>query len=513
MRRRDVLRSSVGALALAGLGGSAAALTDDASYAPAGEVAVENTQEVVATPDGSHVAVAAGSGFAMVDVTDPANPTVAAEVGGILGEKDDGPMNNIADVKVDGDRLLVSGPNSGQSEAPRAAVLYDIGDPASPERLDVLEVDHAIHNSFFLDGYAYLTVSDFEFEGPKIVDTAGDGFEVVSEFSITEYDEGWSEVNGFLRSCHDLYVQGDYMYLAQWDAGAFIVDVSDKTSPEVVGRAGGLDMEKLAQLESREPLLQVGYEPPGNAHYVAVDDDASHLYVGAESWDVTSDDDNRGAGGIDVYDITDKAGPEKLTTIHPPGAEDESFQGQFTTSHNFSLADGRLYTSWYYGGVKIHDVSDPANPERLTWWRQPEEARFWGTAVPADADVFVAGNMAGSVMTFPDEAGEMADPPGAFTPPEETDLKTAVDWQSLLGNESTTTTTTDATTTTTTDATTPTAEPTTSTTEPTTATTTEGTNATVDTDSDGSPGFGALTALAGLGVAGARLLGRDADDE
>lgn len=514
MRRRDVLRSSAGALTLAGLGGVATAAQDDASYTPLGEVSIDGTQEVATTPNGEFAAVAAGDGFAMVDVSSPDDPSIAAEHGTLLDDHEDGPMQMVADVKIDGDRLLVVGPNNPprQSALPLAALLYDISDPANPEQLDVLEVDHAIHNSFFADGYAYLTTSDFEYEGAKIVDTSGDAFEVVNEFSIIDVQPKWEEVHGFLRSCHDLYVQGDYMYLAQWDAGTFIVDVSDKTSPELVGRAGGLPAEKLAQVP-RDSLGEVGIEPPGNAHYVAPDADGTHLYVGGESWDATPDDDRRGASGIDVFDISDKSSPEKLTTIHPPGAEDEGRQGQFTTSHNFSVTDDRLYTSWYYGGVMVHDVSDPANPERLTWWRQPEESMFWGAKVAVEGEFFVAGDMNGAMKTFPDEAGEMADPPGVFTPPEETEIVESVQWETYIGDgESTTTESDDLN-----DDSTTTAEPTTD--PPTTEQTTEmdddteAPTETTEDDAGGSPGFGALAAAGGIGLGAARLMANaDSDD-
>ncbi|NHN42102.1 hypothetical protein G9C85_10740 [Halorubellus sp. JP-L1] len=514
MRRRDVLRSSAGALALAGLGGVASAA--EASYAPRGEVAVEGAQEVETTTDGTFAAVAAGDGFAMIDVNDPANPSIASEHGDLLSDHDAGPMQMIADVKIDGDRLLVTGPNNApqQGELVKAALLYDISDPANPTQLDSLTVDHPIHNSFYGDGYAYLTISDFDYEGFKMVDTSGDELEVVSEFSIVDHDDKWEDVHGFLRSCHDLYVQDDVAYLAQWDAGTFMVDVSDPQNPSVIGRAGGLPADELSQV-TRQNLGLVGLQPPGNSHYVRPDEDANYLYKGAESWDGNPDDDKRGASGITVYDISDTANPEEVARIHPPGSEDEGRGGQFTTSHNFSIRGDRLFSSWYYGGVMVHDVSDPANPERLSWWRKPSETMFWGAKVAGDRDFFVAGNMQGSVMTFPTSAGEMSDPPGAFTPPEETSIVTDIDWSKYTASETTTTTTADPTTTepTTTE---PTTEPTTTepTTEPTTASGGDGQTTAGDdttTESSGSPGFGALAAAGGIGLGAARLLADDDD--
>jgi hypothetical protein len=520
MRRRDVLRNSAGALALAGFGGVASA-ADDAAYAPHGEVSIEGTQEVATTPDGNVAAVAAGQGFALVDVSDPANPSIVAERGNLLSEDDAGPMEMIADVKIDGDRLLVTGPNNPprQGQLVKAALLYDISDPANPEQLDVLEVDHAIHNSFYADGYAYLTVSDFQYEGFKMVDTSGDALEVVGQFSITEYDDKWKDVNGFLRSCHDLYVQDDVAYLAQWDAGTFMVDVSDPGNFEVLGRAGGLPADKLSQV-TRENLGTVGIQPPGNSHYVRPGPNANYLYKGAESWDMNQEDDKRGASGITVFDISDTANPKELTTIHPPGAENEGFRGQYTTSHNFDVRGDRLVSSWYYGGVMVHDVSDPANPKRLSWWRKPEESEFWGAKFAGDREFFVAGNYLkdnGGVMTFPVSAGEMENPPGAFTPPEETSLVTELDWSKYTDGQTATTTQQTTTQPTTTEP--ATTEPTTTeptTTEPTTGHSTtateDGDDASTTTASDGSPGFGALAAAGGIGLGAARMLARRDDD-
>ncbi|WP_267641939.1 LVIVD repeat-containing protein [Haloarchaeobius amylolyticus] len=516
MRRRDVLRTGAGVLAASAVGSVATALPTE-SYAPLGSAAVEGTQEVTVGDDGQTAYVANGTGFTAVDVSDPATPTVVADQRDLLADAENGPMKMVADVKVDGDRLLVVGPNSpSRDKLVKAALLYDVSDPANPEQLAVKKVDHPIHNSFFVDGYAYLTRSDFDRESMRIFDVSDDSFTEVSDFGIVDHDERWQDVHGWLRSLHDLWVQGDYAYFANWEAGTFIVDISDKANPEVVSRLGGLDAAKLSQLK-QEDFSRIGIQPPGNNHYVTVDESAETLYVGAESWDLKPDDDTRGASGIDVWDISDKANPEELTTIRAPGSPDESFQGKFTTSHNFDVHDGRLYTSWYYGGVMIHDVSDPASPERLAWWRDPESQQFWGAKFTGDRDFFVAGNMGpgkdntGGLVTFPDTAAEMADPPGVFTAPSNSSRVTESDWPEYVAKQNQTTTTSQSTTAqpTTSDPpeTTTTAEPTTTTSGGTTAT--SGGDGGDDGGSEGStPGFGVLATVAGLGLGAARFLGK-----
>ncbi|WP_435361345.1 LVIVD repeat-containing protein [Haloarchaeobius sp. DFWS5] len=515
MQRRDVLRAGAGALALGAVGTVTSARTPD-PYAPLGETTAAGTMEVTVSGDGQTAFAATGDGFACIDVSDPANPTVVAEQKELLKDEENGPLAHVADVKVDGNRLLVVAPNQpSRNKVTKAALLYDVSDPAKPKQLAVKKVDHAIHNSDLTDGYVYLCRSDFNRESMRTFDVSDDSFTEVSDYGIVDYDEKWKEVHGYLRSLHDLYIQGDYAYWANWEAGTFVVDISDRANPRVVARLGGLDASKLAQVKQQD-FTKIALQPPGNNHYVTVDDAAETLYVGAESWDMNPDDSKRGSSGIDVWDISDLSSPEKLSTVFAPTAPDESRQGKFTTSHNFDVHGGRLYTSWYFGGVMVHDVSDPANPDRLAWWRQPESKMFWGAKFAGDRDFFVAGNMGpgqdndGGVMTFPDRAGEMADPPDVFRAPEESSRVTETDWPDYIQNQKSTTTTSEPTTTqqpTTADPTT--SEPTTtaeSTTTGTTASSGETTATSEESDGGATPGFGLLATLGGLGLGAARLV-------
>lgn len=247
------------------------------------------------------------------------------------------------------------------------------------------------------------------------------GYAEAARWSPLDADEKWSDTHPFTRILHDVYVQGDYAYLAYWDAGTFVVDVSDPTDPSFVSRVGEYSYDELVELSNDRERLQSAYgEAPGNAHYVTVNEDATVMGVGAEGWDDPSTD-ARGPGGIDLYDVSDVADPERKATIEPPEAADETRQGTWVTSHNFDIVGDRLYSSWYQAGVKIHDVSDPANPEQLAWWRKPDEAVFWTAQVAKPGEFFVASSYGvkgatPGLYTFPDRAGEQADPPSLGDP-------------------------------------------------------------------------------------------------
>lgn len=482
MRRRDVLRSAAAAAALPLASTAVTATRTQAAFGPLATVELEGTKEVVVDDAGETAYAATTDGFAAVDVADPENPELLAERTGLLADREDGPLGMIYDVKLDGDTLLVVGPaNATREDTVQGAVRVDVSDPANPRRTGFFETDYPIHNGYLEDGVAYLTANDGAANPAVLVDVSGDAMEELSRWSCVDHDSAWRNVHPYLRSCHDLYVQDGTMYVAYWDAGTWLVDVGDPANPEYVNHFGYYDVDALQDVE--DPGRE-GIALPGNSHYVAVDDDASVLASGAEAWDPDPEDDDAGQGGLDLWDVSDPQNPEKLSFIAPPPTPDGTRRGTWTTSHNFEFRGDRLFTSWYQGGVKIHDVSDPANPEELAWWRQPDQARFW-TARYATGDAFVAGSMMGGedypegVYVFPNRAGEQANPPA------------------LVGDDTTTTATTQPTT----EATTTRPTTTAATTEATTTATTTATTETGGESDGGAPGFGALAALSGVSAA------------
>jgi hypothetical protein len=85
----------------------------------------------------------------------------------------------------------------------------------------------------------------------------------------------------------------------------------------------------------------------------------------------------------------------------------------WTTAHNLDIREETLYTSWYRGGVKRHDVSTPLTPVEESWWLAPDEASFWtAQAVRTGTNgFFVASSRGvddspGRLYTFPDRPGE-----------------------------------------------------------------------------------------------------------
>jgi PGF-CTERM protein len=494
VHRRDALRSGA-ALLGAGLLAPAASASDgtDATFSPRGRLPIRGAKEAVVSDDGSVAYLALTDGYATVDLSDPANPTVLAERRDLLADRDDGPMQGIFDVKLSGGTLAVAGPaNPVRGDALTGVLLVDVSDPADPSQLGFYGTEFAIHNCFFDGSHLYLTGNGAgeDGENPMVsVDARGDEPTEVARWSLAGAIEEWAEVPSAFRTLHDLWVRDGLAALAYWDAGTYLVDVSDPTAPELLGSIEAIPREDLITATNDQYTSS-----PGNHHYVATDEANELLAVGGESWGVDTGDGFRGGpSGIDLYDVSDPAAPTKLSSIEPPETRNPTYSGTWTTSHNFELRDGTLYSSWYQGGVKRHDVSDPANPREASWWADPGTSSFWTAQAGVPGEFLVASTRGADdgdagLWTFPDADGTGGNP----------EMLTQTPTPLFSPTPSPTATPTDSPTRTDTASPSPTPSP-----SPTDSPTPTSAN---------SPGFGALAGLAALG-AGAVRLWRDGDEE
>ena len=517
MRRREYLRSTVGAAGLAGAFASTAtaAGSDDApsaqetetatptgtpgtatgtssdGFGPLARLDISNdgggyrATEAVTTPDGRYAFVSKIDGFHVVDLADPANPEIVATREDILPDR--GPMTSLFDIQYDSGQLVVA--TEGGSPITGIAV-FDVRDPTEPELFTAEPTAYSIHNFDIEDGYAYLTTGS----GMEVIDVSTTDAQVVGGWSVLDYDGAYDEVPRGLRNLHDLYVQDGRAYLAYWDAGTWVLDVSEPSEPSYLGHVADYTVDELTSLDS-ENAFRNGTAPPGNDHYSQPNDDGTLLAVGKESWAVSGEDGPVGGpSGIALWDIEDPGDPEELATIDPPPTpEGESAlrsADYYTTAHNFDIAGDYLYSSWYRGGVRVHDISDPTAPEQVAGWADGETTSFWTAGAAVPGDFFVASSY--EHPTDPDGPG------GFFTFPDPTDNDATHPTQSTVsmgGSDGSSGSTPTATA-----AATPTEDPT-----ATTATTAE------TTDGSG-PGFGPLAALAGLGAGAWRLLGDNESD-
>ncbi|MFA9417098.1 LVIVD repeat-containing protein [Natrinema sp. HArc-T2] len=392
------------------------------SYEPLGQVPITGAAEAV-VGDEEIAYVAATTGFAVVDVSDPADPTILAEERDIA--IDGASLTQILDLTVDGDRLIVAGP----AETARSSDLYlgvrryDVSDPERPVPTGAYETGYHIHNCYLEGDRLFLVENTQQDNRLVIVDIGGDEITQIGDWSLLDHEPGWRDVHWLGRYLHDVFVQDGTAYLPCWNAGTYVLDISEPADLSVVSHIADTTLEAQRELDDFRDGV---YGLPGNDHYAAVDDSGDLLAVGREAW-ATGGAAPDHPGGIDLYDVRDLTDPVHRGSIDAPRTVDESYRGgTWTTAHNFELRDDRLYSAWYRAGVQIHDVSDPTDPERLAWWRDPAETGFWTARVVGPGEAFIASSteaipntsLEGALYTFPAEAGEQTDPPSLQPPAE-----------------------------------------------------------------------------------------------
>lgn len=423
MKRRQALQ-----LGAAGLVGSAVAyggvsVYDQSQggqadpYTPLGSVELSGTTEVVTNDAGTVAYVATTTGYATVDLSDPENPTILADVREPLADHSEGPLRDILDLSVSGDRLLIAGPAHPYSAGPRATLLVDVSDPREPTEIGVFETDFHMHNCVLDGEYGYLCGNDTARNPLVIVDFSEPAEPVeLSRWSLLDEQPDWEPVDPILRYLHDVWVSDGLAVLPYWDGGTWLVDVSEPTAPTFLSRIGQYEPDDLTGL-SEQAVTPEQQALPGNDHYAATDPTNTLLAVGREAWAVERDSQLVGRpGGIDLYDISDPTAPQQLSTIPAPESPDPTIDGVWTTAHNFELSTDRLYSSWYRGGMMIHDSTTPTDPTRIAAWRDPEQVSFWTTQQAIGGETLVASSMGrrGSepgVWVFPDRAGQQPDRP------------------------------------------------------------------------------------------------------
>jgi hypothetical protein len=182
--------------------------------------------------------------------------------------------------------------------AKRGIEVYDIADPQAPELVSTLPTPGLANGVFYKDGVLYVgDVYDF-----FIVDVS----DPLAPAPLAMYDSGEQGYPERVR------VRGGYAYVAAYDAGLQIFDVSDPTDPQLVGQGPAEGFCWNLALS-------------GNLAFVVA------------------------TFSLETYDISDPANPLHLS----------SFPKMF--SFGVEARGSTVYLA-YIDGFDIIDMSDPVNP-------------------------------------------------------------------------------------------------------------------------------------------------------
>jgi len=291
--------------------------------------------DVVKVSNGKLFAIERNQGLFVFDLSDPANPTLldtfAGGVGYDMVVRNDtvfiasGDLYDllILDATEPTDVRLISGFTAGffawaldlyvsgdtvfLADYNEGLRVVDISDPTSPVELDSLETDDGARRVAGYGGRIYVLLYN---DSLLVVNPATLGVESVYHFAGDD--------------TYELHAYGDYLFVAASDSTVYILNVSDPTSPLLVGAADF-------------PTWIENVQVRGNYAYLA-------------DWD----------WGLVVVDISDISQPRIVSSLRLAWALDVAI-----------TPDGYAYVSDVNEGVAIIDVSDPEHPRYVRHYTTP----------------------------------------------------------------------------------------------------------------------------------------------
>jgi choice-of-anchor B domain-containing protein len=174
-----------------------------------------------------------------------------------------------------------------------------------------------------------------------------------------------------LPYAHDIYVENDTAYLNCGGSGLYVVDFTDPDNPEFLG--------------SMTDYPQSGYNHSGWMH-----PDGQYYYLADETH----------GRDIKVVDVSDLSNMEVVQTFN---ADSPS---PFSIPHNLIVRCNKLYVSYYYDGVQVFDLSDPANPVRIAYYHtsqidhQNSYEGLWGVYPFLESGNFLVSDMQEGLFVF-----------------------------------------------------------------------------------------------------------------
>jgi len=301
---------------------------------------------------GTYAYVGEGPRLVILDIADPASPTVVGKTH---------PLSILVDhVAVGGDYAYVI------SERNSSLHVIDVSDPTNPIEVAFHDTSVLTQGLYVSDGMVYIV----GLSGNLLVMDASD--------PTNPTEVGYYQMPGL---AHNIYVDDNIAYIADSDYGLRMVDVSDPTNPLEVGLhntpgqavdvyvnnsiayvadlSGGL---RVVDVSDPTDSTEVGYLfVPSYAMNVHVDNDVAYVTP-------------RWSRSVWIVDVTD---PTKPTSVGRCGSADVGSLGPVYVSSSIAYVPEGI-------GLRLVDVSDPT---------RPTEVGYYDTAVIA-SNVYVNGGIA-----------------------------------------------------------------------------------------------------------------------
>ncbi|SDN38308.1 LVIVD repeat-containing protein [Afipia sp. GAS231] len=319
-------------------------------------------------------------GWHIVDVTDPANPTIVKEIPG-PDNTDTGQME-IADGKMITAIAKIFPGWGGDPSKPfdEGVLIWDLRDPLNPKKLGQFKTGFlGVHRAGYPGGkYMHLPAYVPGYKGNIyiIVDISDPAHAVeAGRWWVPGQKTGESQVMPPDTSLHGpAFIVGNLAYLPYGGAGMIILDISDVAHPKEVGR--------------------LSMSPPFGSnigvHTVVPVPERGLAYINSE---VIQEDCNEPLNHASIVDIADPAKPRLIAMLPlplpPSNWTIKSFcerggrfgpHNQNTLLHNpfVQKSSNLVYLTYFNAGLHIYDVSTPTAPREAGYFLPPDPTRRYG---------------------------------------------------------------------------------------------------------------------------------------
>ena len=312
-----------------------------------------------------------------VDVTDVANPRLVVQTD---LEYPHLRSNSLAIVD---DVMLVAYQSQQPGQPGTGMGVYDISNAEEPWRIGFMDLggpySRGCHCLWWVDGeYAHLSTGAADFQ-PR--DQKDDQFYMIVDVRDPEHPEEagrwwvpgtregdeappvrrhpWLDSGHRLHNANVYPQRPDRAYCGYLDSGVFILDISDKAAPSVVGS------------------INVAPPFPGFCHTVLPLFSRDLMVVTHEAVREKGEDHPK---LIWMMDIREETNPVIISTFPMPDTSDFFNRGGRFGAHNIhenqpgptcSRSDTLIFGTFFNGGVRVFDTSDPFRPEEVAYFVPP----------------------------------------------------------------------------------------------------------------------------------------------
>lgn len=345
------------------------------------------------------------SGWAVLDVTDPADPELLNWI--------DGPENTFTLQVQVADGLMVTSlekprerePTDGPSFDPAAdyeegAIVWDVEtDPAAPEPVGRYHTGgEGTHRNYYAGGdYAYMAAVPDDCEGRmlEVVDLSDPSDpETVGRWWWPGQHEDDDEAADETYYLHGpAYVHGDRAYLSYGRVGMVMLNVSDPTDPTLLSRLGFGGLGSWLGAHSAIPLPDtelavINSEAILESHPLEGEGDPLNYAFVVDVSD----------GGAVGFDGQRPTGPRIVSSLPLPTPEDalpyETYYGKpgrfgphnqhhSRTGHPRHVTDDHLFMTWFNAGLRVFDISEALAPTEVGYFVPTEPDERKGGSRPA----------------------------------------------------------------------------------------------------------------------------------